>query len=189
MIAHDLNRFLHPAAPGYNVLGDQKLLARRDCKAAPKHEAARAILLREDMSFPEVAGDFLSDNDSPDSWRDYHRGLIFSELLCQQTAYARGDRGILQQERTLEKLSTMQPGAKHEVPAEQGSCAVEEIEDFIHEEGMLGPLENPTRGLVGFFNSRLWRFAGGKSAFNHVSDLLGIRLHHRPETRLCPLTG
>ena len=92
MIEHDLDRFLHPAAPGYNVLGDQKPLARRDCKAAPKHEAARAILLRENMPFPEVAGDFLSDNDSPDSWRDYRRGLIFSELLRQQATYARGDR-------------------------------------------------------------------------------------------------
>ncbi len=150
MIAHDLDRFLHSAAPGHNVLGDQKLLARRDCKAAPKHEPARAVLLRKNMSFLKVPGDFLSDNDSPDSWRDYRRGRIFSELLCQQAAYARGDRGILQQERTLEELSTMQPGAKDEVPTEQGSRAVEEIEDVIHEKGMLGPLDNPRAAWLGF---------------------------------------
>ena len=111
------------------------------------------------MSFAEVGGDFLSDNYSPDRWGDYHRGRIFSELLCQQTAYARGDRGILQEERALEKLSTMQPGAKDEVPTDQGSCAVEEIEDFIHGKECQAALARQTFGI----------------GVNRLSDLQGIR--------------
>jgi hypothetical protein len=103
------------------------LLAGRDCEAAAKDEAARAVLLREDMSFPKVPGDFLSDNDSPDGRRDYHGGRVISELICQKTTHPRRDGGILQEERALEEVPAMQPGAKDEVPTKQGSRAMEKI--------------------------------------------------------------
>jgi hypothetical protein len=59
--------------------------------------------------------------------------MVGAELIGQFTADLRSDRGILQEQGALEKLTAVEPRAKDKVAVEQGSGLFEKGEDVGHE--------------------------------------------------------
>jgi hypothetical protein len=135
VVANDLDCLLHAASACDDILRDEKALARADFKSSPQHESSVAVLLGEDVFLPEMAGDFLADNDAADSGRNHDIGFEGFQLFGEQSADVRGDGGILQKQGALEELAAVQTAAEHEMAVQEGSGAAEKIEDFAHEVG------------------------------------------------------
>lgn len=131
MVLDDLYRLLDASAASDHVFGDDESLAWSDGEAA-QDEAAIAVLFDEDVPLAEVAGDFLSDDDTPDCGRDDGGGVIGRKFIREPATNLRGDGGILQEQGALEKLPAVKAGTEHEMTLEECSGLSEKIEDLIH---------------------------------------------------------
>jgi hypothetical protein len=130
MRSDDVDRLLHAAAARHDVFGYDESLVRRDLKAASQHQPAR-LFFREDVPFPERASDFLSDNDSTQSGRNYGVALKVAQFVRETAANFRGDLGVLKQDGALEKLPAVQPGTQHEMAIKQGAGLAEKRKQVV----------------------------------------------------------
>ena len=112
MGANNVDGFLNPSTTGDDILGNQKAFAGSDREPA-QDKAAIPIFLHKDVPGAEMPGDFLPNNDAADGGRDNSR-LSARDLSCKGTEFhgqfsadQRGNRGILKQQRTLEKFAAM----------------------------------------------------------------------------------
>jgi len=131
VVLNDLDRLLDASSASDHVFGDDESLAGSNGEAA-QDEAAIAVFLDEDVALTEVAGDFLSDDDTSDGRRDDGGGVIGRKFIRKPAADLRGDGGVLQEQSALEKLPAMEAGTENEMTLEQCSGLSEEIEDLIH---------------------------------------------------------
>ena len=145
VVSDDLDGFLNAAAACYHILGDDEALARADLKTSTQDESAVAVFFHKDVFFGQMAGDLLADDDTANGRGDNGRGFEGFELLGEHSADLCGDGGILQQQGALEKLTTVKTAAKDEVPVEERAGFAEEIEDFVHETGLIFYFYSPTR--------------------------------------------
>ena len=145
VVAYDLDGLLNASATGDDILGDEEALTGGDLKTSAQDESAVAVFFHEDVFFTQMAGDFLANDDASNGWGNNGRGLEGFELFGEHAADLGGDSGILQQQGALEKLTTMKTAAKDEVPVEERAGFAEEIEDFVHEMGLIFCFYSPTR--------------------------------------------
>ena len=145
MVSDDLDGFLNAATTGDDILGDDEALAGGDLKTSAQDESASTVFFHEDVFFSQMAGDLLADNDAADGWGDDGGGFKGFELLGEHAADLGGDGGILQQQGTLKKLTTVMTAAKDEVPEKERAGFSEEIEDFVHDAGLTFCFYSPTR--------------------------------------------
>ena len=76
-----------------------------------------------------MPGDFVTDDNPSDRGRDHCRRLEGFEFLRKQSADMSSRGSVLQQQRTLKKLATMESGTKNEVPVQESTGFAEEIQD------------------------------------------------------------
>jgi len=126
MLLNNVDRFLNFSTSGYDILGNQKTLSRLNCKSSPKHQPA-VFFLREDMSFCQVTGYFLADDDSSESRRNDRIELQTGKLRRQFTTNPGGYVGVLQHEGALKILPAVQAGAEDKVAAQQSSGSLKQI--------------------------------------------------------------
>jgi len=91
----DIHRFLDPAAASYDIFGNDEPLVRPDLEPAPERESA-GLFLDEDMTFPEGAADFLTNDDSAQSRRDHSVGLDVSQFVRKPAANVGRDLSVLE---------------------------------------------------------------------------------------------
>ncbi len=145
VVAYDLDGLLNASATGDDILSDHEALTGGDLKTPAQDESAVAVFFHEDVFFTQMAGDFLANDDASNGWGNNGRGLEGFELFGEHAADLGGDRGILQQQGALEKLTTVKTAAKDEVPVEERAGFAEEIEDFVHETGLTFCFYSPTQ--------------------------------------------
>ena len=131
-VSNDLDRLLQPSTPRDHVFGNEESLSGTNDKASTEDQAARTILLRENMPFPQMAGHLLADDDPADGRRDNSRRRVGLELAGKAPANLRGNGGILQQQRALKELPAMQARAKNKVAVQKGSGPVKKIKNVVH---------------------------------------------------------
>ncbi len=145
VVADDLDGLLHTPAAGDDILGDDEALAGVDLKTPAQDESAVAVFFHKDVFFAQMAGDLLADDDTADGWGDDGCRFERFELFGEHSADLSGDGGILQQQGALKKLTTVKTATKDEVPVEECAGFAEEIEDFVHETGLIFCFYSPTR--------------------------------------------
>ena len=145
VVADDLDGFLNASATGDDILSDHEALAGGDLKTPAQDESAVAVFFHKDVFFAQMTGDLLADDDAADGRGDDGGGFEGFELFGKHAADLGGDGGILQQQGALEKLTTVKTAAKDEVPVEKRAGFAEEIEDFVHEMGLIFCFYSPTR--------------------------------------------
>jgi hypothetical protein len=115
---YDFDRLLDTTSPGYDVLGDDELLVRRNGETASKNEPVTPFF-GKNVTLAERASHFLADNDSTESGGDHAIASNVAEPICQQSANTRRKIRMLQQQRALKELPAVQSGAEHEMAIEQ----------------------------------------------------------------------
>jgi hypothetical protein len=130
MRSDDVDRLLHPAAARDDVFGYDEPLVRRDLKAASQDQAAR-LFFRENVPFPERAADFLSDDDSTQSGRNYGVAFQVTQFVREPAANFRGGLGVLKEQGALEKLPAVQAGTQHEMAIKQRAGLAEQRKQVV----------------------------------------------------------
>ena len=129
MGAHDVDGFLHAAALGDDVLEDEDFFAGRDFEPAAEDEFA-FLLFHKNETQPELARDFLADDEAAHRGRDDGGRAEGAEFFGERAAEFFDDRHLLEREGALEKLAAVQPAAKDEVAFEERAGVAEKIECF-----------------------------------------------------------
>jgi hypothetical protein len=74
-----------------------------------------------------MSRDLLADDDSAHSRRDHGGGFVVFQLLREESAHMRRHGGILQKQRTLEKLTAVESAAQDEMPVQERAGLSKEI--------------------------------------------------------------
>lgn len=122
--AHNVNCFLDPSAARNDILRDDEPFVRPNLKSAPQDEAP-GVLFDEDVAFSECAAYFLADNNSTQGRGDDGVAVQRTQFVGESSAYFSGDVGVLEEERTLEKLPAMKSRPQNEMTVEERSGLAE----------------------------------------------------------------
>lgn len=157
--ADDFHGFDQTSAAGHDILDHDEAFAGGDGEAAPQDKGALIIFLRENVGFAELAGDFVSGQDSAEGGGNHGVEIQTAQFVGECAADLRSGLRVAQQEGTLEKFAAVQAGAQDEMSAQERAGAVEEFKGFglCHgksgiDEGKAGFLageEFPGEGAVG----------------------------------------
>ena len=128
--ADDVNRLLHAAAFGHDILDDENFFAGRNFETAPQNEFA-LLFFHEDEAHAKLPRDFLADDESAHRRRDDgDRAERFD--FCRERRAEFFDGGhLLERERALEKLPAVQTAAEDEMAFEQRAAVAENLENLI----------------------------------------------------------
>src|SRR5947199_8392775 len=92
------------------------------------------------MTFAERTADLLANDNSAESRGDYRVAVKFAQFVGEPSTNFGSDLSILEKQRALKVLATVQPGAQHEVPIEQRACFSKEREQIlVHQNLDLSP--------------------------------------------------
>jgi len=118
VLVYDIDRLLDASAPCDNVFGDDEFFALVDFKPTSQSEAAD-FFLDKDVTFAQGATDFLPHDDSSEGRGDDGVAIERAQFVSQLCAHGSGDVGVLQQDRALKILATVQTGTQNKVTVEQ----------------------------------------------------------------------
>ena len=104
---HDVDGFHEAATAGDHVFDDDELFAGFDLESAAHDERALVVLLGENVRLAQLAGDFLSDEDSAEGGGDDGFALDAADLIREGCADLLRDLGVAEEERALEKFPAM----------------------------------------------------------------------------------
>ncbi len=124
-LVHDAEDLANRAACGHDILDDYRVLPRLNLLRSTEHEDP-IHALGEQRTHPECARDLVGNNDPPHSGSDDHLWSIESEPLRERTTDTSREVRMLEQQRALDILRTMQPGTEGEMAGLQGVCTPQE---------------------------------------------------------------
>ena len=128
--ADDVNRLLHAAALGHNILDDEDFFAGRDFESAPQHQLA-ILFFRKNKPRAKLPRDFLADDQSAERGRDDGDGAERAGLVRQRAADFFDNGHLLEREGALKVLAAVQAAAEDEMAFEQRATVAENLEDFV----------------------------------------------------------
>jgi len=111
---YDIDRFLNPPTTGHDVFDDDKLLIRRNLETAAQDKFA-LIFFDKNVAFAKRASDFLADNNPAESRGNHPVTVKLAQFFGQRATNFCGNVGMLEQQRALEILATVQTGAQDKV--------------------------------------------------------------------------
>ena len=135
MRADDVNRLLHPAALGHDVLDDEDFLAGRNFESAPQHELALLFFWKNEP-YAKLPRDLLADDESAERGRDDGNGAERAGLVGERVPDLFDDGHLLEREGALEELAAVQTAAEDEMAFEQRAAVAENFQNFVLCHGM-----------------------------------------------------
>jgi hypothetical protein len=99
-------------------------------EAAAQDETA-GIFLDKDVAFPEGTPDLLADDNSTKGGGDHRIALQVAELVGEPTTDVGCDVCVLEEQRTLEELATVQARPQNEMPVQERASPAEEREKVL----------------------------------------------------------
>ena len=128
--ADDVNRLLHAAALGHDILDDENFLTRRNLEATAENQLA-FLFFHKNKPPAELPRDFLANDESAHRRRDDGDGTERFELGRERRAEFFDGGHLLEREGTLEKLPAVQTAAEDEMAFEQRAAVAENLENFV----------------------------------------------------------
>jgi hypothetical protein len=120
MRTNNVDCFLHASTARHDIFDDDEALVFDDFETAAQDEFA-ILLFDKNMAFAKRASDFLPDDESAESRGDDRIAIEFAQFVGEPCTNFCGNVGMLEQQRALKILATVQTGAQDEVAIKQ--CA------------------------------------------------------------------
>jgi len=133
-VAGNGDGFLDTAALGDDVFDDQDFFARGKLEAATEDQAA-FLLLHENEADAELAGDFLTDDESSHRRGDHRGDPKVADLKGEGGAKTFDGRHVLKGEGALEELPTAEAAPEDEMAFEEGAGTAKDVEDISGRHG------------------------------------------------------
>jgi hypothetical protein len=128
--ADDVNRLLHAAALGHDVLDDENFFAGRNLESAPQDQFA-VLFFHKNEPHAKLPRDFLADDQSAHRRRNDGDRAEGFDLGRQRRAEFFDDGHLLEREGALEKLPAVQAAAQDEMAFEQRAAVAENLQNFV----------------------------------------------------------
>jgi hypothetical protein len=135
--SHNLKRFLHPSAARDHILGHDEPFVRPNLEPPSQHQPA-GFFLRENVSFPQGAPDFLTDDDSAQGGRDHRVAIDVPQFIREPGANIRRNSCVLQEQSALKELAAMQARPQHEMSIEERARLAEKRKQIVAHAGFGG---------------------------------------------------
>jgi len=126
----NLQRFLYPSAARDHVFGHDEPFVRPNFEPPSQHQPA-GFFLRENVSFPQGAPDFLTHDDPAQGGRDHRVAIDVPQFIREPGANIRRNSCVLQEQSALKELPAMQARPQHKMSIEERACLAEKRKQIV----------------------------------------------------------
>lgn len=128
-LADDFQGFRGSPAAGDDVFDDEGTFSLSEVESAAEDEGA-LLFFCENEAQPQLAGDFLSDDQAAHGWGDDGGRVPGAGAVGEGAAEAFDGGHILEGQGALEELSGAEAATEDEMAFQEGAGAAENVEDF-----------------------------------------------------------